>query len=179
MRYLPFLLSVLSLLLSANAFATDLLYWPVGSQPSLLARVSYDPTTLKSDVAFHPPKDLKDDLVRIGLYTTTSTNTKQWVGSLVSRSTLIGHPTFRLHLDSANEVYHVSLSAPEESASAAQVQIVFDEPGTQPHLNRPIVVGPDGQNPEQPEEKTLLQKYWWVLLIVTFLTMSGGGGEGQ
>ncbi|CAG7946868.1 unnamed protein product [Penicillium salamii] len=174
MKYL-LLLSVLSLFNAfTNALATDILYWPLGSEPSLLARVSYDPTSLRSDVAFHPPA-LKEDLVRIGIYTSAT----QWVGSLVSASSLIGNPTFRLHLDSAHQVYHVSLSAESATAATAQVELVFGEPGTQPHLNRPIVVSPDGTNPEQPEEKTLLQKYWWVLLILTFITMSGGGGEGQ
>ncbi|CAG7917949.1 unnamed protein product [Penicillium olsonii] len=144
-----FLLSLVSLLLYTNALATDILYWPLGSEPSLLARVSYDPTSLKTDVAFHPPNPTAD-LVRIGLYTN-----KQWVGSLVAASSLTDNPTFRLHLDAANEVYHVSLSSDEFATT--QVDLVFDEPGTRPHLNRPIVVGPDGATPE-PEEKTLLQK---------------------
>jgi hypothetical protein len=164
MRFLSLILSVFSLLLSVSAFSTEILYWPVGSsQPSVLARVSYDPTSLKSDVvSYQPPKD-KDGLVRVGLYTSTPTNNKQWVGSLVSLSSLAGNeqPTFRLHLGPANDVYHVSLSAPsvtQESASGPQVEIVSNESGTRPHLNRPVVVGPDGQNPEQPEEKSLLQK---------------------
>jgi hypothetical protein len=159
------LIFALSLLLSANAFSTDILYWPVGSsQPSVLARVSYDPTSLKSDVvSYHPPKDQTDGLVRVGLYTSTQTNNKQWVGSLVSLASLIGNeqPTFRLHLGPANDVYHVSLSAPsiaQQSTSSPRVEIVSNEVGTQPHLNRPVIVGPDGQNPEQPEEKSLLQK---------------------
>jgi hypothetical protein len=162
MQLLPLILSVLSLLLSTNALSTEILYWPVGSsQSSVLARVSYDPTSLKSDViSYNPPKE-KDGLVRVGIYTSTPTNTKQWVGSLVSLASLDNDPTFRLHLGPANEVYHVSLSAPSvtsESASGAQVEIVSNESGTQPHLNRPVVVGPDGQNPEQPEEKSLLQR---------------------
>ncbi|KAJ5543060.1 hypothetical protein N7535_005489 [Penicillium sp. DV-2018c] len=188
--FLPTLLGIVSLLITiANAsLSTDILYWPVGSsQPSVLARVSYDPTSLKSDVvSYHPPKDdHSDGLVRVGLYTSTTTR-KQWVGSLVSLSSLSAdvQPTFRLHLDSANDIYAVSLSTPattaQDSKTGARVELVPNESGTRPHLNRPVVVRPDGQNPDQPEEKTLLQKYWWVLLIVTFLSMSGGGGgEGQ
>ncbi|KAJ5143070.1 uncharacterized protein N7515_001857 [Penicillium bovifimosum] len=187
--FLSTLLGVVSLLIAvANAsLSTDILYWPVGSShPSVLARVSYDPTSLKSDVvSYHPPKDDQgDDLVRVGLYTSATTG-KQWVGSLVSLSSLSTdeQPTFRLHLDSANEAYAVSLAAPstaEHSTTGARVELISNESGIQPHLNRPVVVGPDGQNPDQPEEKSLLQKYWWVLLIVTFISMSGGGGgEGQ
>ncbi|KAJ5175485.1 uncharacterized protein N7482_001362 [Penicillium canariense] len=168
--------------------STDIFYWPVeAAQPSVLARVAYDPSSLKSDVlAYHPPKpDHTDGLVRVGFYTATQTNPKQWIGSLVSLSSLIGAehpPTLRLHLGPASEVYHVSLAATESASTTAAVppvELVPSKPGTQPHLNRPVVVGPDGQNPEEVPEKTLIQKYWWVLLIVAFLTMSGGGGEGQ
>ncbi|OQE38990.1 hypothetical protein PENCOP_c007G05130 [Penicillium coprophilum] len=187
MRFLPTILGAVSLLISvANAsLSTDILYWPLGSsQPSVLARISYDPILMKSDVvSYQPPKDdQSDNLVRLGLYTSTSTHTKQWVGSLVSLSSLASEqPTFRLHLSPTNEVYTVSLSASistQGSASGPRIDLVSNESGTQPHLNRPVVVGPDGQNPEQPEEKSLFQKYWWVLLIITFISMSGGG-EGQ
>jgi hypothetical protein len=134
------------------------------SQPSVLAHISYDPASLKSDVvSYHPPKDdQSDSLVRVGLYTSTSTNKKQWVGSLVSLSSLASEqPTIRLHLGPANEVYTVSLSASSttaQSSAGPQIDLVSNESGTQPHLNRPVIVGPDGQNPEQPEEKTLFQK---------------------
>ncbi|OGE54990.1 hypothetical protein PENARI_c005G11619 [Penicillium arizonense] len=187
MRFLQMILSALSLLVSVNASspATDILYWPVGStQPSVLAHVTYDPASMKSDVlSYTPPKNEDDGLVRVGLYTTTATNNKQWVGSLVSLSSLTGseQPTFRLHLGPANEVYHVSLaasSAAQGSAAGAQVDLVSNELGVQPHLNRPVVVNPDGGNAEEPVEKSLLQRYWWVLPIVFFITMSGGG-EGQ
>jgi hypothetical protein len=170
MRFLLTVLSAVSLLISvANAsLSTDILYWPLGSpQPSVLARVSYDPASLKSDVvAYHPPKDDQTDkLVRVGLYISTPTNKKQWVGSLVSLASLMAseQPTFRLHLGPANEVYTVSLSAPSASAEGSttvpRIELVSNESGTQPHLNKPVIVGPDGQNPEQPEEKSLLQKY--------------------
>ncbi|OOQ85784.1 hypothetical protein PEBR_23817 [Penicillium brasilianum] len=181
-------------LLLASAWAdalpssTDIFYWPVGaSQPSVLARVAYDPTSLKSNVlAYNPPNpNQADDLVRLGLYTATSTNPKQWTGSLVSLSSLAGAehpPTLRLHLGPASEVYHVSLAAFEPASAKTgepRVELVASETGTQPHLNRPVVVGPDGGNAEEVPEKTLFQKYWWVGLILVFLTMSGGGGEGQ
>ncbi|KAJ5096246.1 hypothetical protein NUU61_005602 [Penicillium alfredii] len=188
MRLLLTLLGVLALLAFARADAslpvsTDILYWPVGaSQPSVLARVAYDPTSLNSDVvSYHPPKD-QAGLVRVGLYIPGS---KKWVGSVVSSSSLAGEqlqPIFRLHLGPANQVYHVSLmasSAPvaKDSTTKAQVELVSNEAGVQPHLNRPVVVNPDGQNTEEVPEKGLLQRYWWVLLIIMFLGMSGGGEE--
>ncbi|KAF3387056.1 hypothetical protein F1880_000016 [Penicillium rolfsii] len=175
---------------------TEILYWPLGSaQPSVLARVAYDATSLKSNIlAYNPPKpnpdhsiSSSDELVRLGLYTQTTSNPKQWSGSLVSLSSLTGEypPTLRLHLGPGpkSEVYHVSVAAFEpvsQKGSEPSVDLVLSEAGAQPHLNRPVVVGPDGQNAEEVPEKTLFQKYWWVLLIMMFLTMSGGGGgEGQ
>ncbi|KAJ5778558.1 hypothetical protein N7520_001804 [Penicillium odoratum] len=183
--YLSLLGAISLLIASVIAESSDIFYWPVGSpQPSLLARVAYDPASLKSELlSYHPPTSSStDDLVRIGLYTATPSNPKQWSGSLVSLSALTGdgQPTIRLHLGPAHELYHVSLASMSGKTSGPQVQLVSNEPGTQPHLNRPVVVSPDGSNPEDVPEKTFFQKYWWVLLIVTFLTMSGGGGgEGQ
>ncbi|KAJ5683170.1 hypothetical protein N7462_006335 [Penicillium macrosclerotiorum] len=181
-------LLVASVVADSLPFSSDLYYWPVGAtKPSVLARVAYDPASLKSDViSYHPPQtDRSDGLARIGLYTSTTTNPKQWIGSLISQSSLTGaelRPTFRLHLGPSNEIYHVSMAESSAIATAQKagplIELVTSVPGTQPHLNRPVVVGPDGQNPEQVEEKSLFQKYWWVLLILMFLTMSGGG-EGQ
>ncbi|CAG8905731.1 unnamed protein product [Penicillium nalgiovense] len=60
MRFLPTFLSAVSLLISvANAsLSADILYWPLGSpQPSVLAHISYDPASLKSDVvSYHPQR---------------------------------------------------------------------------------------------------------------------------
>ncbi|KAJ5605056.1 hypothetical protein N7510_010210 [Penicillium lagena] len=168
---------------SASSLSTDILYWPVGAaSPSVLARVAYDPVSLQSDlVSYSPPSDkLRDGLVRVGLYTSTPTNPKQWVGSLVSASSFAEHqPVLRLHLGPTSDVYHVAVAAAKASATAPQIVLIPNEAGTQPHLNRPVVVGPDGQDPEQVVEKTFFQKYWWVFLIITFLTMSGGGGGGE
>ncbi|KAF7712932.1 Uncharacterized protein PECH_002336 [Penicillium ucsense] len=65
-----------------------------------------------------------------------------------------------------------------DAAARVRVQLIKSEAGVQPHLNRPVVVGPDGQNPEEVPEKTLMQKYWWIPLVVMFLSLSGGGGGG-
>lgn len=193
------ILSLLASFVAASSAATDILYWPVASpQPSTLARVSYDPSSLQSDVlSYSPPssairensgaQDHLDDLVRVGLYTSTPTNSKQWVGTLTSLSSLTGvgnyKPTIQLHLGPSNEVYRVSLRLSSSSRDATgetkpDVELVRIEAGPRPHLNRPIVVSPDGQSRQEVVEKTFFQKYWWVFLIVTFLAMSGGG-EGQ
>ena len=157
-------LLIASVLADASA---EIFYWPVAApKPSLLARVSYDPVSLKSDlVSYHPPTDLDSDgLVRLGLYASTSTGSKQWTGTLVSSSSLTSEdhqPTLRLHLGPDHKIYHVSLAAltsAETVSSGPQLELVPNGVGTQPHLNRPVVVGPDGQNTEEVQEKTLLQK---------------------
>ncbi|KAL4939545.1 hypothetical protein BDV06DRAFT_34494 [Aspergillus oleicola] len=183
------LLTLASSALSAYSPQLEILYWPIAnSAPSVLAHVSYDPASLKSDlIDYTPPAGISDDLARLGFYIATPENPKQWVGTLASSSALRGDetqkPTLRLHISPSNEVYHVSLgsvtasSTSSSSTDGLNVELVTDELGPSPHLNRPIVVGPDGKNPEEEPEKTLFQKYWWVLLIVTFLAMSGGGEQ--
>lgn len=158
------------LVASASSFphSADILYWPVSSpQPSTLARISYDATSLKSEVeSYLPPKDGVDDLVRIGLYTSTSSGSKQWTGTLASLDFLSRtgsyQPTLRLHLGPAGDIYHVSLSPASSSSNAStpdpHVVLVPTEQGPRPQLNRPIVVGPDGKNQEEVPEKTFFQK---------------------
>ncbi|KAL4785855.1 hypothetical protein BJX76DRAFT_323408 [Aspergillus varians] len=163
------LLSLLSLssALSSSSPQLEILYWPVASpDPSVLALVSYDPASLKSDlIGYSPPTDLSQDLARVGFYVATPTNPKQWVGTLASSSALRGDdmqkPTLRLHINPSNEIYHVSLDTSTVSSSSSnnvQLEIVTDVLGPNPHLNRPIVVSPDGNNPQEETEKTLFQK---------------------
>ncbi|GAA87260.1 similar to An14g00150 [Aspergillus luchuensis IFO 4308] len=179
-NFLPALSSLFSLSAaissSSQPQSAEILCWPVASpEPSVLAHVSYDSTTLQPEFTFsstniaaacgdNEPQDVSNDLIRLGLYTSTSTNTKQWVGTLASRSSLIGsendRPTLRLHVGPSNNIYYVDLLPSISSTSSS---------------TPPIVLGPDGKNAEEVVEKTIFQKYWWVFLIVTFLAMSGGG----
>lgn len=167
--HLQFLLGALALLLScvlADPSATDIFYWPVGApQPSVLARVAYDPAKLEPELLSYHPPSTPQGLVRVGLYTATPTNPKQWTGGLVSGGLFTGdeRPTLRLHLGPRNEVFHVSVVATTVTTKKTRtdtplVQIVPSGSGTQPHLNRPVIVNPDGGNPEEVEEKTFLQK---------------------
>lgn len=164
---------------SSSSSTADIFYWPVSSdRPSLLARVSYDPTTLESSVlSYTPPEatqDGLDDLVRIGFFTSTPEKAQQWVGALSSWSSLLSSqasapedkksiPALRLHLGPADELYHVALSSASSSKSASDesqlgVEIVRPDVGPRPQLNRPIVVSPDGTGPEEVPEKTFFQK---------------------
>lgn len=163
MHFLSLLGALLLLIVSVIAeVSTDVFYWPVGAiQPSILARIAYDPASLKSELlSYHPPTDARDGLVRVGLYTSTTTNSKQWIGSLVSVASLVGEdqPTLRLHLGPAGDVYHISASSTGAKATGPQVELVSSQPGAQPHLNRPVIVNPDGGNTEEVVEKSFLQK---------------------
>lgn len=177
MNLLSVILSLLSLLpclvassSSSSAFShsVDILYWPVISpQPSSFARISYDPSSLNSQVeSISPPKDGVEDLARIGLYSSTGTGSKQWSGTLTSLESLshsaIHQSTLRLHLGPSGDIYHVSLSpyssSSNNSTNTPNVVLVPNEQGPRPQLNRPIVVGPDGKNTEEAPEKTFVQK---------------------
>jgi hypothetical protein len=157
--------------------SADVFFWPIASpQPSLFARIAYDPSTLETSVlSYNPPDDVNrtsvggeqgaQDLVRIGFFISTPSNSKQWVGSLISRSSLVAEaitdenrPRLSLHLSPANELYHVSLSLPSKYSSSLDVDLVHADVGPRPQLNRPVVVGPDGKDAEELVEKTLFQK---------------------
>lgn len=165
------LLSFVSLALS-QSITTDLFYWPLSApKPALLARIAYDPTSLKPELLSYTPPPVSEDLpdnqiVRVGLYTSTPASPNQWVGSLTSLAALREHdaPILQLHLGPSKEVYHVSVmsanvSTTSPSSSSPIVELVGPETGPRPHLNRPVVVGPDGANPDEPVEKTFFQKY--------------------
>lgn len=187
---------------SALPATADILYWPLTSpQPSILSRVSYDPASLKSSIlSYTPPQNAigaeqskvdyhTDDLVRIGLFTSTPANPKQWVGSLASLSALTSNrdqkPTLQLHLGPNNQIYHASLSLSSSnndntsSTRDLDIELISNEAGPRPYLNRPVVVSPDGTGTEEVAEKTFFQKYWWVILVVTFLATAGGGERQQ
>jgi len=71
-------------------------------------------------------------------------------------------------MDKAKEIYHIGFEASPKSTyeastqpsggSTLAVEVVTTKPGPRPHLNKPIVLSPDGKLPEKEQEKTLLQK---------------------
>ncbi|PYI12102.1 hypothetical protein BO78DRAFT_302089 [Aspergillus sclerotiicarbonarius CBS 121057] len=192
------LFSSLSVAISSPSqpLSAEILCWPVSSpEPTILARVSYESTALKSELVSystptittcgdHESQDASQDLIRLGLYTTTSTNAKQWVGTLASRSSFAGsedhRPTLRLHVGPSNEIYYVDLLPSTSSTTSStpvspQIELVSNQAGSRPHLNQPVILGPNGKKAEEVAEKTFFQKYWWLFLVITFLAMSGGG----
>ncbi|PWY69817.1 hypothetical protein BO94DRAFT_539878 [Aspergillus sclerotioniger CBS 115572] len=181
---------------SPQPLSAEILCWPVSSpEPTIFARVSYESTALQSElISYAAPKinscgdhesqDAPQDLIRLGLYTTTSTNARQWVGTLASRSSLAGskdhRPTLRLHIGLSNDIYYVDLLPSTSSATSftivsPQLELVSNQTGPRPHLHQPVILGPNGKTAEEVAEKTFFQKYWWLFLVITFLAMSGGG----
>ncbi|KZF22710.1 hypothetical protein L228DRAFT_260855 [Xylona heveae TC161] len=64
-----------------------------------------------------------------------------------------------------------------ENKGEIKVELVKPNKGAEPHLNKPIVLNPDGKMPQKEPEKTILQKYWWVFAAITLLLMAGGGDK--
>lgn len=157
-------------------------------QPSLLAKIAYNPDTLESNVLSYTPPTVengKNDLkYRIGFYTTAADGSKQWVGSLVSQSALTStsatqHNTLQLYLSGSqqHDLYHVSLSKKynaEEFEDSIGVELVYPSAGALPELNKPVVISPDGTAPQEEVEKTFFQKYviHHTSSFVALLTMS-------
>ncbi|EEH19654.1 hypothetical protein PABG_01913 [Paracoccidioides brasiliensis Pb03] len=117
---------------ASSSLSADIFYWPLSSssspsKPSRLAKISYNPTTLRSTIdSYTPPQpvntngnlDRQADLLRIGLYITSINDNsptkkdKQWVGTLCSPSIFANtQQTLTLHLDHNNHVYHASISS--------------------------------------------------------------------
>lgn len=168
--------------------SAEIYHWRLTApQPSLLAKIAYNPDTLESNVlSYTPPsEDADETLYRIGFFTNAADGSKQWVGSLAKLDTQQkkNDNVLQLYLSPSHqhELYHVSLSKSdsENLSESIGVELLHPEAGAVPELNKPVVISPDGSNPEEVVEKTFFQKYWWVILIVSVLAMSGGGGEGQ
>ena len=163
---LPLALLLLSILPFTVSLSVDILSWPLAaSAPTPLARVSYDPAAQASQLlSYNPPSD-DGNLIRIGVASSISANPDLWAASLTSPASLTPskdrRPLLRLHLGPAGEVYYVSVSVDSRNATDSTnpgVELVQREAGPRPQLNRPIVLGPDGRNPEEAVEKTFFQK---------------------
>lgn len=151
--------------------SADIYHWAINvPQPSLLAKIAYNPDTLESNVLSYTPPTVeggdKDLKYRIGFYTTAADGSKQWVGSLVSQSawtSTTSANSLQLYLSGSqqHELYHVSLSKKdnaEEFQHSIGVELVYPSAGALPELNKPIVVSPDGTGPQEEVEKTFFQK---------------------
>ncbi|EGC45525.1 conserved hypothetical protein [Histoplasma capsulatum var. duboisii H88] len=58
-------------------------------------------------------------------------------------------------------------------AGSLRVELIRSNPSPSPHLNRAVVLSPDGTVPEAAIEKSFFQRYWWVLGIIGILAFTG------
>ncbi|KAG5302015.1 hypothetical protein I7I48_02214 [Histoplasma ohiense] len=58
-------------------------------------------------------------------------------------------------------------------AGSLKVELIRSNPSPGPHLNRAVVLSPDGTVPEPAIEKSFFQRYWWVLGIIGILAFTG------
>ncbi|EGX95231.1 hypothetical protein CCM_03503 [Cordyceps militaris CM01] len=188
MRFAALFGAICAATLAAAAPRTAHIYvQPVqgGSKPSPLAEVAYDVVTpATAEVLTYEAPDLPDgtSTVRIGVYDVT---TKTWSsGTTVASVANFDKgfaPNFLVSVDAHGAVVSATLKGVQIDAGhtrdfGPQVVLLPETRGTQPALNKPVVLNPEGKR-EEPQEKTLLQKYWWVGMIVLFIAVSGGGAE--
>ncbi|KAM6538570.1 hypothetical protein FALCPG4_000438 [Fusarium falciforme] len=156
------------------------------SAPVPLAEVAYDVAALSStEVISYEAPELPEgvSLVRIGLYDTKSS---QWIsGTTAASADNFGKgyaPTVMLSVDSAGDVRSVAFKGVRIDAGQTRdfgpKAVVFaDKKGSQPELNKPVVLSPNGKKVGEEEEKTFLQKYWWLIAVVVVMSMAGGGDK--
>jgi len=173
----------------AGAFETertvDIFAWPASAAKSeLLAKVAFNSTAATVKIYARPTIPSGDDLVRVGFYHPSGS----WSGIATAASNFAKtDKKLELHINSSGELYHVGFKAGDlgsnsresEKRDGLRVEVLRVNPGPTPHLNKPVVMNPDGSTPEKEPEKTFLQKYWWAIagFIVLQLVLSGGRSE--
>lgn len=154
--------------------STTVYAWPLSSSsPSKLAEIEYNPAERSTSVlSYSPPKipsSSSKELVRIGVY---NSSTKAWLGSTVTSAASFEpdfQGTIRLHVDAEGEVWRAAFHSARRITPSDQdsrnaeigklrVEVLRPVPAPQPHLNKPVVLSPDGKVPEVEVERSFLQK---------------------
>ncbi|KJZ75601.1 hypothetical protein HIM_05064 [Hirsutella minnesotensis 3608] len=155
--------------------------------PSPLAEVSYDMSALSlSSVVSYDAPEIPETaaLVRIGLYDAAA---KRWTGGTTVAAADNFSKGYSPHLvlsvdgDRGSVVSAackgIGIHAGHTRDFGPKVVVLPEARGSQPQLNKPVVLSAEGKKVEPEQEKTFLQKYWWMMAIAVFLALSGGGGE--
>jgi len=156
--------------------------WPLtASKPQELAQITYGGSNAASQASisrYNAPKSPSgaepvQDLVRIGLYDPI---TKDWHGIVTSAQNfdLNYQQKISLHLDLDHNPWHVGFSSYPKPSTTQKVlrkgqerevvpqavaEVILPTPAPTPHLNRPVVLSPDGKvETEEKDQKTFLQK---------------------
>lgn len=163
---LTLLLSTLLTFLTSLAVAIeqertiDIFAWPLSdAKPQSLATVTYN-STHASTKSFKAPKITSgDDVVRIGFH--HSLGSDSFISTAASNLHVDKQKTLQLHTTTSGEVYHLGFKAvPAVSGTKDElkVEVIKIREGPKVHLNKPVVVSPDGQVEGKPEEKSFFQK---------------------
>lgn len=147
----------------------DIFAWPLSAATAeAVATVAFNATAATVQSASPPtipPRDGTDGdpddrLIRVGFYHPSGA----WSGVATTAANWAAgkDQTLLLHVNAQGELYHVGFTAGDAGARGSprgiRAEVVQVRPGPAPHLNRPVVVQPDGSVPEKEPEKTFLQK---------------------
>jgi len=170
----------------------DIFAWPLSASKSqTFASISYNTTTATLKSHSRPSIPEIDEIVRIGFH---HSSTGKWSGIATSASNFAEGKDQKLQLllNSEGEVYHVGFKAEDASKASSgsgkeskkdglSVEVVPMNAGPQVHLNKPVVVNPDGKVGGEEEQKSFLQKYGLLLvrchgvwLLIVFLQILVG-----
>ncbi|EKJ71276.1 hypothetical protein NXS19_001784 [Fusarium pseudograminearum] len=158
----------------------------IQSSPSLpqpLAEIAYDAGSLIStEVVSYEAPELPEtaSLVRVGIYDPKS---EKWIAGTTAASMENfdrGYaPTILLSVDESGDVRSVTLKGVRVDAGQTRdfgpkAIVIADKKGSQPELNKPVILSPGGRKAEEEEPKSFLQKYWWLIAIVVVMSLAGG-----
>ncbi|KAJ3505643.1 hypothetical protein NM208_g16170 [Fusarium decemcellulare] len=87
-----------------------------------------------------------------------------------------------LSVDDAGDVRSVAfkgvrIDAGQTRDFGPKAVVITEKKGSQPELNKPVVLSPNGRKAGEEEQKSFLQKYWWLIAIVVVMSMAGGGDK--
>ncbi|KAL7276926.1 hypothetical protein RUND412_000070 [Rhizina undulata] len=164
---------------TVNTHSVILYRWPLSaSSPRPWATVKYNPREGKGSLGDLDSVSAKgDELVRVGVW--DGKEDGRWFGSVVLEKVLEKNPKVVLRVDEKGDVWHVEVRQGQEEYSTPSIALARPSPETVPHLNKPIVLRPDGKIPEPEAQKTFLQKYWWLLLGAAMLALTSGGAAAE
>ncbi|OBS27540.1 hypothetical protein FPOA_01482 [Fusarium poae] len=175
-----------AVLVVAEQRSAQIYVQPIQSSPSLpqpLAEIAYDAASLIStEVVSYEAPELPETatLVRVGIYDPKS---EKWIAGTTAASTENfdrGYaPTILLSVDESGDVRSVTLKGVRVDAGQTRdfgpkAIVIADKKGSQPELNKPVVLSPGGRKAAEEEPKSFLQKYWWLIAIVVVMSLAGG-----
>ncbi|KIL85574.1 hypothetical protein FAVG1_11068 [Fusarium avenaceum] len=156
---------------------------PSPSTPQPLAEIAYDAASLIStEIVSYEAPELPEtaSLVRVGIYDPKSA---RWIAGTTAASAENfdrGYaPTILLSVDESGDVRSVMLKGVRVDAGQTRdfgpsAIVIADKKGSQPELNKPVVLSPNGRKAEEEEPKSFLQKYWWMIGIAVVMSLAGG-----